>query len=75
MLTAWWERYLDLPDPFVEAIRHGMPCYSRDGEPGLAFASQMRHLVLYLMCGNVIAAFGNQLEGHSIGKGCIRFPE
>jgi len=73
-LTAWRERCLELPNPFVEAIRHGMPYYSRDGEPELAFASQKRHLASSMMRGNMIAAFRNQLEGYSVGKGCIRFP-
>ena len=60
-------------DGFVEGIRYGMPCYSRAGEPELAFAAQKRHLSLYLMRTDVMAAHRDRLIGYSVGKGCIRF--
>jgi len=74
-LVAWRERCLGLPDSFVEGVRFGMPCYSREGEPELAFAAQKRHLALYLMRVDVMAAYRDRLEGYSMGKGCIRFPK
>ena len=72
-LSAWRALCLDLPDGFVEGIRYGMPCYSREGEPELAFAAQKRHLALYLMRPDVMDAHRQRLTGHSTGKGCIRF--
>ena len=72
-LAAWPVLCLGLPDGFVEGIRYGMPCYSRAGQPELAFAAQKRHLSRYLMRSNVMAAHRDRLAGHSVGKGCIRF--
>ena len=72
-LMAWRALCLDLPDGFVEGVRYGMPCYSRGGEPELAFAAQKRHLSLYLMRTDVMAAHRHRLADYSTGKGCIRF--
>ena len=72
-LSAWRALCLDLPDGFVEGIRYGMPCYSRAGEPELAFAAQKRHLSLYVMRTDVMAAHRHRLAGYSTGRGCIRF--
>jgi len=73
VLAAWREACLDLPEPFVEAVRYGMPCYSRDGDPELAFAAQKRHLAFYMMRQDVMEAFRGRLTGYPVGKGCIRF--
>ena len=48
-LVAWREPCFGLPDPLVEGVRYGMPCYSRERETELAFAAQKRHLDHYLM--------------------------
>jgi len=73
-LTAWRACCLGLPDGFAEVVRYGMPCYVRAGEPELAYAAQKRHLSLYLMRTDVMAAVRPDLGGYSVGKGCIRFP-
>ena len=51
-----------------------MPCYQRGGEAELAFASQKRHLALYVMRTDVMDSHRGRLAGYSVGKGCIRFP-
>jgi uncharacterized protein YdhG (YjbR/CyaY superfamily) len=74
-LAACREQCLGRPDTFVECVRYGMPCYSREGEPELALAAQECHVALYMMRVHVIAAHRDRPEGYSVGKGCIRFPE
>jgi hypothetical protein len=61
-LMAWRERCLGLPDSFVEGIRYGMSCYSREGKPELAFAAQKRHLAIYLMRADVMAAHRGRMR-------------
>ncbi len=58
---------------FTEAFRYGMPCYERDGEPEVAFASQKQYISFYIMREDVLALFRDQLSPLSVGKGCIRY--
>jgi len=54
-------------------IRYGMPCWSRGEVAELAVAVQRRHLSVYVMRTAVLDAHRDELEGRSVGKGCVRF--
>ncbi len=58
---------------FTEVMAYGMPVYERDGIGEIAFASQKQYISFYLMRSDVREAFAEQLEGHDMGKGCLRF--
>jgi uncharacterized protein YdhG (YjbR/CyaY superfamily) len=58
---------------YVEAMQYGMPTYSRNGKPEVAFASQKQYVALYVMKKDVVDEFRHALTAASIGKGCIRF--
>ena len=73
-LDAWRARCHELPADFHEELRHGMPCYVRGGDVELAFASQKRYLSFYVLRSDVMDAHRDRLSGHSVGKGCVRFP-
>lgn len=60
-------------DGFTEAMAYGMPAYHRDGTAEFAFAGQKQYLSLYLMRSDVAEAFAVRLDGHDMGKGCLRF--
>lgn len=53
---------------FTETMRYGMPTWERDGETEVAWASQARHLSLY-----VLRTHRESLAGFDVGKGCIRY--
>lgn len=58
---------------FAESMRYGMPTYSRDGTPEIAWASQKHYISLYVMRADVLDAHRERLAGLDIGKGCIRY--
>jgi uncharacterized protein YdhG (YjbR/CyaY superfamily) len=58
---------------FDEAMRHGMPSYSRDGAIEVAFAGQKSYISLYILRQAAVEANAERLAGLSVGKGCIRF--
>ncbi|MEU9464507.1 iron chaperone [Streptomyces sp. NPDC058322] len=58
---------------FTEVMAYGMPVYERDGIGEVAFASQKQYISFYLMRSDVREAFAEQLAGHDMGKGCLRF--
>ncbi|SDD67546.1 iron chaperone [Glycomyces harbinensis] len=58
---------------FTEVMAHGMPCLERDGAVELGYASQKRHISLYVLREDVREAFAERLAGHDTGKGCLRF--
>ncbi|GAB2646996.1 DUF1801 domain-containing protein [Prescottella soli] len=58
---------------FTEVMAYGMPTYERDGVAEIAFASQKQYISFYLMRSDVREAFTEQLAGHNMGKGCLRF--
>ena len=60
-----------LPD-HTEAMRWGMPVYLRDDRADFAFASQARHVALYVMQQGVVTANAERLAGLDMGKGCLR---
>lgn len=58
---------------FTEVMAYGMPAYERDGIGEIAFASQKQYISFYLLRSDVREAFAEQLAGHDMGKGCLRF--
>ncbi|MDN3239228.1 iron chaperone [Glycomyces tritici] len=57
---------------FTEVMAYGMPGFTRDGDDGVAFASQKRYISFYLPAG-VRDAFADRLADHDMGKACLRF--
>lgn len=60
---------------FEESMTYGMPCYSRNGEVEVSFASQKHFIGLYILRLDVMNAHRGVLKGKgvSFGKGCIRY--
>ncbi|MFD6355291.1 iron chaperone [Nocardia tengchongensis] len=58
---------------FREDMQYGMPVYERDGAAEIAFASQKQYISFYLMRSDLRETFSEQLAGHDMGKGCLRF--
>jgi uncharacterized protein YdhG (YjbR/CyaY superfamily) len=55
-----------------EVMRWGMPAYVRGDRADVAFASQARHIALYVMQQPAVAANAERLAGLDMGKGCLR---
>lgn len=55
-----------------ETMRHGMPAYDVGGRELFLFASQKRYVSLYLDP-EIVEKYRGELEGLSLGKGCVRF--
>ena len=58
---------------YEEGMDYGMPCYKKHGKFEVAFASQKRYIALYIAKQSVIDAYRAELQGLSVGKGCIRY--
>ena len=60
---------------FEETLDYGGPCYKRNGEVEVAFASQKHFIGLYILRTDVMDAHRHQLQGKgiSVGKGAIRY--
>jgi uncharacterized protein YdhG (YjbR/CyaY superfamily) len=58
---------------FEEAMRYGMPTYSRRGVAEIAWASQKQYLSLYVLRTDVLGAHLAQLGDLDLGKGCVRY--
>jgi uncharacterized protein YdhG (YjbR/CyaY superfamily) len=58
---------------YTEAMAYGMPAYSRDGQVEVSFGKQARYLSLYILKQPVFDAHRADLDGLSLGKGCIRY--
>jgi uncharacterized protein YdhG (YjbR/CyaY superfamily) len=56
----------------VETMRYGMPAYDVAGKVLCQFASQKRYVSLYLDP-RIVDKHRGELEGLSLGKGCVRF--
>jgi uncharacterized protein YdhG (YjbR/CyaY superfamily) len=56
-----------------EAIEFGMPVYRRHGKAEFAFASQARHIALYVIKPGVAEANAELLASQDMGKSCLRF--
>ncbi|HKJ54433.1 MAG TPA: DUF1801 domain-containing protein [Nitriliruptoraceae bacterium] len=59
---------------YEETMQYGMPSYRRPGgEVEVAFASQARHISLYIMRQEVLDQFRDDLATANLGKGCVRY--
>ena len=60
---------------FEESMKYGGPCYSRNGEVEVGFASQKNFIGLYILRLDVLNAHRDMLKvkGVSVGKGVIRY--
>ena len=60
---------------YTESIEFGMPAYRAPGgtDAEIAFASQKRHLALYLLKESVMDQFRDRFPKSRVGKGCIRY--
>jgi len=60
---------------FEESMDYGGPCYKRDGEVEVGFASQKHFIGLYILRTDVMNAHRVRLQGKGIsaGKGAIRY--
>jgi uncharacterized protein YdhG (YjbR/CyaY superfamily) len=56
----------------VGTMRYGMPAYDVRGRDLCQFASQKRYVSLYLDP-RIVEKYRGELEGLSLGKGCVRF--
>jgi uncharacterized protein YdhG (YjbR/CyaY superfamily) len=56
----------------VETLRYGLPAYDVGDEVLCQIASQKRYISLYLDP-QVVDRYREELEGLSLGKGCVRF--
>src|SRR5215471_3540690 len=56
-----------------EVISYQIPAYRLDGRPTLYFAGWKQHYSLYPAGERLVAAFKDELAGHVIRKGTIRF--
>jgi uncharacterized protein YdhG (YjbR/CyaY superfamily) len=58
---------------YAERMEYGMPSYLRGGRVEVAFAQQARYLSFYVLNKSVFDAHRSDLNGLSLGKGCIRY--
>lgn len=60
---------------FEESMDYGGPCYKRNGEVEVGFASQKHFIGFYILRTDVMNAHKDQLNGRgiSVGKGAIRY--
>ena len=58
---------------YEESMEYGMPCYKKDGEVEVAFASQKKYVSFYILKQDVLDKYRHLLTGLSVGKGCIRY--
>ena len=60
---------------YQEMMAYGGPCYARNGQIEVGFASQKNFIGLYILNKEVLDAYRHKLKGISIGKGAIRYPK
>ena len=58
---------------YQEAMAYGMPTYTSEGRPEIAFARQVSYFSLYVMKKDVLDGHRSELRGIDLGKGCIRY--
>lgn len=60
---------------YLESMDYGMPTYMAPGAPEaeIAFASQKRHIALYVLKQPVLDRFRDEFPTSRVGKGCIRY--
>ena len=58
---------------YEESMEYGMPCYKRNGNIEVAYASQKNYISIYGLKKGVIDAHRPLLVSANVGKGCIRY--
>ena len=58
---------------YTEGMAYGMPSYEHGGQVEVSFGQHARYLSLYILKQPVVDAHRAELDGLSLGKGCIRF--
>ena len=58
---------------YEESMEYGMPCYKRNGNIEVAYASQKNYISIYGLKKGVIDAHRALLVSANVGKGCIRY--
>ena len=58
---------------YTEGMAYGMPSYEHGGEVEVSFGQQARYLSLYILKQPALDAHRAELDGLSLGKGCVRF--
>jgi uncharacterized protein YdhG (YjbR/CyaY superfamily) len=58
---------------YAETMSYGMPSYRRGQQIEVGFAQQAHYLSLYILKRPVFEAHRSELEGLSLGQGCIRY--
>lgn len=58
---------------YREQMSYGMPAYANGDQIEVAFASQKRYLSFYFLKQSVLDQQRDDLQGHNLGKGCLRF--
>ena len=58
---------------YEEKICYGVPTYSRNGKPEVAFGSKKQYISFYILKKRVVEDHREQLAGLPVGKGCIRY--
>jgi uncharacterized protein YdhG (YjbR/CyaY superfamily) len=58
---------------YDESIAYGMPTYSRNGKPEVAFASRKNYVSIHILKTEIVEAHREELAAASVGKGCIRY--
>jgi uncharacterized protein YdhG (YjbR/CyaY superfamily) len=58
---------------YTEGMAYGMPSYEHGGGVEVSFGQQARYLSLYILKQPVLDAHRAELDGLSLGKGCVRF--
>jgi len=56
-----------------EVMQYGMPCYQYEGQTVVAFASQKKHISLYVCRPELVETYRPRLGKLNVGRGCIRF--
>lgn len=72
-LTELREICLQTLKGYKESMEYGMPTYSLNGAPQVAWNSQKNYISLYIMAEGVIKKYKPQLKNFDVGKSCIRY--
>ena len=58
---------------YSEDMEYGMPCYKKNEQVEVAFASQKNYISLYIAKHDVVKKNKVALKGLEVGKACIKF--
>lgn len=58
---------------YKEDMTYGMPCYGKNAQIEIAFASQKNYISFYVAKQDVVKKNKELLKGLEVGKACIKF--